>query len=130
MSCQALLLAFLVDFQPICDDGLSQQHQPKTQGESGAWLGGAAKTRYLSSTFLSNPNPTGGASERPPKIPWGREQAASNFSGPAGSVTGEVLAHFRRGGRKGVLAVIHLMRGTSNRTQDWISSITFSPNVL
>jgi hypothetical protein len=47
--------------------------------------------------FLSNPHPTGGASERPPKIPWGREQAASNFSGPARSVTGEVLAHFWRG---------------------------------
>jgi len=31
--------------------------------------------------LLSNPHQIGGASERPPKIPWGREQAASNFSG-------------------------------------------------
>ena len=51
--------------------------------------------------LLSNPHPTGGASERPPKIPWGREQAASNYSGPAGSVTGEVLAHFWRGAGRG-----------------------------
>ena len=66
---------------------------------------GACRTRKKEQMpllhFSLHPYPTCGASERPPKIPWGREQAASNFSGPAESVTGEVLAHFRRGAGRG-----------------------------
>ena len=96
MSCQALLLASLPHFQRMCDDRLGRRHPPNTERQGGC-AEAAEKEQMPLLHLLSNPHPTGGASERPPKIPWGREQAASHFSGPAGSVTGEVLAHFWRG---------------------------------
>jgi hypothetical protein len=70
--------------------GDTYQHESDQPGRTEE----AAKKQMPLLHLLSNPHQIGGASERPPKIPWGREQAASNFSGPAGSVTGEVLAHF------------------------------------
>jgi len=54
---------------------------------------------YLSLHVSPTLTPTGGASEAPPQYPRGCEPAASNKSGPAGSVTGIVLAHFWRGGK-------------------------------
>src|SRR5471032_404665 len=81
----------------MCDERLSRRHTPNTKATSAAAQKKPPKRQMPLLHFLSNPHPAGGASERPPKIPWGREQAASNYSGPAGSVTGEVLAHFWRG---------------------------------
>jgi hypothetical protein len=58
---------------------------------------------YLSLHFSPTLYPPGGASEAPPQYPKGVRASRVDKSGPAGSVTGIVLAHFRRGAGMGAL---------------------------
>jgi len=46
-------------------------------------VGGRAKAKRLPFSPFPSLKPIGGASERPPKFPWGREQAASKEFRPS-----------------------------------------------